>query len=118
MLYTLNYRTLPGTKNCREKYETKVKENSNEKRGDYLKKAYYHLMKIEQKKNKILQVENYGEINAELNRKFAKGEYFDSSEVMLRTVTICVGEGFFRLSGKEQDALIEYLCPEEDSTEE
>ena len=23
------------------------------KRGDYLKKAYYHLMKIEQKKNKI-----------------------------------------------------------------
>ena len=51
------------------------------KRGDYLKKAYYHLMKIEQKKNKILQVENYGEINAELNRKFAKGEYFDSSEV-------------------------------------
>ena len=35
------------------------------KRGDYLKKAYYHLMKIEQKKNKILEVENYGEINAE-----------------------------------------------------
>ena len=47
------------------------------KRGDYLKKAYYHLMKIEQKKNKIFGVENYGEINAELNRKFAKGEYFD-----------------------------------------
>ena len=40
------------------------------KRGDYLKKAYYHLMKIEQKKNKIFGVENYGEINAELNRKF------------------------------------------------
>ena len=57
------------------------------KRGDYLKKAYYHLMKIEQKKNKILQVENYGEINAELNRKFAKGEYFDSSEVYVETVT-------------------------------
>ena len=50
------------------------------KRGDYLKKAYYHLMKIEQKKNKILQVENYGEINAELNRKFAKGEYFCPEE--------------------------------------
>ena len=78
------------------------------KRGDYLKKAYYHLMKIEQKKNKILQVENYGEINAELNRKFAKGE----------DGYLCVGEGFFRLSGKEQDALIEYLCPEEDGTEE
>ena len=57
------------------------------KRGDYLKKAYYHLMKIEQKKNKILQVENYGEINAELNRKFAKGEYFDSSEVYVEDVT-------------------------------
>mgnify|MGYP006965524034 CR=1 FL=1 len=42
------------------------------KRGDYLKKAYYHLMKIEQKKNKILGVENYGEINAELNRKFER----------------------------------------------
>ena len=96
MLYTLNYRTLPGTKNCREKYETK----------------------IEQKKNKILQVENYGEINAELNRKFAKGEYFDSSEVYVEDGYLCVGEGFFRLSGKEQDALIEYLCPEEDSTEE
>ena len=82
------------------------------KRGDYLKKAYYHLMKIEQKKNKILQVENYGEINAELNRKFAKGEYFDSSEVYVEDGYLCVGEG------KEQDALIEYLCPEEDSTEE
>ena len=80
------------------------------KRGDYLKKAYYHLMKIEQKKNKILQVENYGEI--------AKGEYFDSSEVYVEDGYLCVGEGFFRLSGKEQDALIEYLCPEEDSTEE
>ena len=80
------------------------------KRGDYLKKAYYHLMKIEQKKNKILQVENYG--------KFAKGEYFDSSEVYVEDGYLCVGEGFFRLSGKEQDALIEYLCPEEDSTEE
>ena len=79
MLYTLNYRTLPGTKNCREKY---------------------------------------GEINAELNRKFAKGEYFDSSEVYVEDGYLCVGEGFFRLSGKEQDALIEYLCPEEDSTEE
>ena len=88
------------------------------KRGDYLKKAYYHLMKIEQKKNKILQVENYGEIHAELNRKFAKGEYFDSSEVYVEDGYLCVGEGFFRLSGKEQDALIEYLCPEEDSTEE
>ena len=76
------------------------------KRGDYLKKAYYHLMKIEQKKN------------AELNRKFAKGEYFDSSEVYVEDGYLCVGEGFFRLSGKEQDALIEYLCPEEDSTEE
>ena len=70
------------------------------KRGDYLKKAYYHLMKIEQKKNKILQVENYGEINAELNRKFAKGEYFDSSEVYVEDGYLCVGEGFFRLSGK------------------
>ena len=87
-------------------------------RGDYLKKAYYHLMKIEQKKNKILQVENYGEINAELNRKFAKGEYFDSSEVYVEDGYLCVGEGFFCLSGKEQDALIEYLCPEEDGTEE
>ena len=84
------------------------------KRGDYLKKAYYHLMKIEQKKNKILQVENYGEINAELNRKFAKGEYFDSGEVYVEDGYLCVGEG----SGKEQDALIEYLCPEEDGTEE
>ena len=28
------------------------------KRGDYLKKAYYHLMKIEQKKNKILAIKN------------------------------------------------------------
>ena len=88
------------------------------KRGDYLKKAYYHLMKIEQKKNKIFGVENYGEINAELNRKFAKGEYFDSSEVYVEDGYLCVGEGFFRLSGKEQDALIEYLCPEDDSTEE
>ena len=34
------------------------------KRGDYLKKAYYHLMKIEQKKKKILEVEKYCEINA------------------------------------------------------
>ena len=72
----------------------------------------------EQKKNKILEVENYGEINAELNRKFAKGEYFDSSEVYVEDGYLCVGEGFFRLSGKEQDALIEYLCPEDDSTEE
>ena len=63
-------------------------------------------------------MENYGEINAELNRKFAKGEYFDSSEVYVEDGYLCVGEGFFRLSGKEQDALIQYLCPEDDSTEE
>ena len=71
------------------------------KRGDYLKKAYYHLMKIEQKKNKILQVENYGEINAELNRKFAKGEYFDSSEVYVEDGYLCVGEGVFLLNKKD-----------------
>ena len=110
MLYTLNYRTLPGTKNCREKYETKVKENSNEKTGRLFKESILSLNED--------QVENYGEINAELNRKFAKGEYFDSSEVYVEDGYLCVGEGFFRLSGKEQDALIEYLCPEEDSTEE
>ena len=55
---------------------------------------------------------------ARSTRKFAKGEYFDSSEVYVEDGYLCVGEGFFRLSGKEQDALIEYLCPEEDSTEE
>ena len=43
MLYTLNYRTLPGTKNCREKYETKVKENSNEKTGRLFKESILSL---------------------------------------------------------------------------
>ena len=57
------------------------------KRGDYLKKAYYHLMKIEQKKNKILQVENYGEINAELNRKLRRASISIPAKFMLRTVT-------------------------------
>ncbi len=118
MLYTLNYRTLPGTKNCREKYETKVKENSNEKTGRLLKESILSLNEDRAEEKQDPQVENYGEINAELNRKFAKGEYFDSSEVYVEDGYLCVGEGFFRLSGKEQDALIEYLCPEEDSTEE
>ena len=107
----------------------KVKENSHEKTGRLFKESilsfnedrrrgHAEYQQREQKKNKILEVENYGEINAELNRKFAKGEYFDSSEVYVEDGYLCVGEGFFRLSGKEQDALIEYLCPEDDSTEE
>ena len=122
MLYTLNYRTLPGTKNCREKYETKVKENSNEKTGRLFKESIlsFNEDRAEERRDDTddQRGSNYGEINAELNRKFAKGEYFDSSEVYVEDGYLCVGEGFFRLSGKEQDALIEYLCPEEDSTEE
>lgn len=112
MLYTLNYRTLPGTKNCREKYETKVKENSNEKTGRLFKES---ILSLNEDRAEEKQDPSGGELwrdHAELNRKFAKGEYFDSSEVYVEDGYLCVGEGFFRLSGKEQDALIEYLCPE------
>ena len=42
-------------------------------RRNYLKKAFYHLMKFEMKKNKALGFDGYHEANAELSRAFAAG---------------------------------------------
>ena len=43
-------------------------------RRNYLKRAFYHLMKIEMKKNKALAFDGYHQANTELARKFAFGE--------------------------------------------
>lgn len=85
-------------------------------RRNYLKRAFYHLMKIEMKINKALAFDGYHEANAELARMFAAGEVFESSVVFVEDGVLCITEEFFRLSGKEQDALIEFFAP--DLTEE
>lgn len=85
-------------------------------RRNYLKRAFYHLMKLEMKINKALAFEGYHEANAELARMFAKGEVFESSVVFVEDGVLCITEEFFRLNGNEQDALIDFFAP--DLTEE
>lgn len=85
-------------------------------RRDTLKKAYYHLMKIEQKINKILEVEGYAKKNVELQKKYESGEKFESAIIYVEDGQLWVSDFFFDLPIREQDALIDYLsqfCKEE-----
>lgn len=85
-------------------------------RRDTLKKAYYHLMKMEQKINKILDVEDRAAKNNELTKKYLAGEKFVSKIIFVEDGQIYVTDFFFDLPIKEQDALIDYLsqfCTEE-----
>ena len=78
-------------------------------RRNYLKRAFYHLMKIEMKKNKAMAFEGYHEANAELARKFTAGEFFESSIIFVEDNMLCITEEFLRLGRKEQDALIRFF---------
>lgn len=79
-------------------------------RRNYLKRAFYHLMKIEMKKNKALAFDGYHQANAELARKFAFGEIFESSVIFIEDGMLCITEDFLRLKRKEQDALIQFFA--------
>lgn len=86
-------------------------------RRNTLKKAYYHLMKMEQKINKILEVEDRAAKNNELTKKYLSGEKFESKIIFVEDGQIYVTDFFFDLPVKEQDALIDYLsqfCTEEE----
>lgn len=78
-------------------------------RKSTLKKAYYHLMKKEQKINKILQVEDCAAKNLELSKKYIAGEKFESRIIFVENGQLYVNDFFFDLPVKEQDALIDYL---------
>ncbi len=78
-------------------------------RRNYLKKAYYHLMKMEQKLNKALEVENCAAKNVELQKKYIAGEKFESQIVFVEDGQMYVTDFFFDLPVKEQDALIDYF---------
>ena len=79
-------------------------------RRNYLKRAFYHVMKIEMKKNKAMAFEGYHQANAELARKFADGEIFESSAIFMEDGMLCITEDFLRLDRKEQDALIQFFA--------
>lgn len=79
------------------------------RRRDTLKKAYYHLMKKEQKINKILEVEDCAAKNLELEKKYISGEKFESKIIFVEDGQLMVNDFFFDLPVKEQDALIDYL---------
>ena len=87
-------------------------------RRNYLKRAFYHLMKIEMKKNKALAFEGYHQANAELARKYAAGEIFESSTIFMEDGMLCITEDFLRLSFKEQDALVQFFAENLDDIEE
>lgn len=79
-------------------------------RRNYLKRAFYHLMKIEMKKNKALAFDGYHQANAELARKYADGEIFESSAIFMEDGMLCITEDFLRLNSKEQDALVQFFA--------
>lgn len=87
-------------------------------RRNYLKRAFYHLMKIEMKINKALAFEGYHEANAELARMFAEGEVFESSVIYVEDGMLCITMDFLRLKRKEQDALIAFFTQELEDKEE
>ena len=75
-------------------------------------------MKIEMKKNKALAFDGYHQANAELARKFAAGEIFESSAIFLEDGMLCITEDFLRLKRKEQDALIQFFAKDLIDSEE
>ena len=79
-------------------------------RKNYLKRAFYHLMKAEMKKNKAMAFDGYHQANAELARKFVTGEIFESSAIFVEEGMLCITEDFLRLKRKEQDALIQFFA--------
>lgn len=78
-------------------------------RGDYLKKAFYHLMKMEMKNNKKLGYDDCGLDNAKLSRNYAKYGNFQSELVYTEDGELFVHDEFFKLSTKEQNAIIQYM---------
>ena len=79
-------------------------------RKNYLKRAFYHLMKAEMKKNKAMAFDGYHQANAELARKFAACEIFEGSAIFVEEGMLCITEDFLRLKRKEQDALIQFFA--------
>ena len=79
-------------------------------RRNYLKKAFYHLMKFEMKKNKAMGFDGYHEANAELARAFAAGEPFENTTIYFEDGQLCITGDFLKLSRMEQDALIQFYA--------
>lgn len=79
-------------------------------RRNYLKKAFYHLMKIEMKKNKELGFDGYREANAELARIYASGSAFENTTIFVEEGQLCITGDFYKLSRMEQDALIQFYA--------
>ena len=77
---------------------------------DNLKKAFYHIMKMEQKRNRKTKFDGYKKVNARLNKQFSCGEYFDNGIIYVEDGGICVRKDFFRLRGSEQEAVIKYMA--------
>lgn len=78
-------------------------------RGNYLKRAFYHIMKLEMKKNKTLKFEGYQKVNAKLLEMYSRGQAFENSVVYVEDGELCVSREFFKLPMREQEAMVEYL---------
>ncbi len=78
-------------------------------RKNYLKRAFYHLMKLQMKRNKYLQFDGYKQDNYELAEMFARGEAFETDIIFVKDGELFVCEEFFKLNGKEQSAMIDYM---------
>ena len=83
-------------------------------RKKYLKRAFYHIMKMQMSKNKLLAYEGYRRDNEKLGRAFAKGETFDNSIIFVKNGKLNLTPKFFKLKSIEQDALIDFMCRNND----
>ena len=79
-------------------------------RKNYLKRAFYHIMKIEMKRNKSIAYDGYKLDNLKLGQAFTKGEIFDNSIIFIKNGTLHLAPNFFKLKPRERDAIIEYMC--------
>ena len=79
-------------------------------RRNYLKRAFYHLMKIEMKKNKKLAFDGYHETNARLAKLFTCGEPIESSVIFVEDDMLCITDDFFRLRSRERDAITQFFA--------
>lgn len=79
-------------------------------RKNYIKRAFYHIMKMEMKKNKSIAYDGYKLDNEKLGQAFAKGKIFDNSIIFIENGTLHLAPDFFKLKFKERDAIIEYMC--------
>ena len=74
-------------------------------RRNYLKRAFYHMMKIQMKKNKKLAFDGYHEENARLAWLYVHREPFLSCVVVVKDHTPYITRDFYKLTPQDRKTL-------------